>query len=199
MYTAKEILRVSYRLFIEKGYEATNIREICKEVGVKMPTLYYHFQSKENLFYTVYDECWLKYLDNYENQKIINENISAESKLFMLFKQDIQFATDNKDDFKFHLRYKLFPPKEIEGEIERKKLLYNERVDSVIIKVMMQGIEEGMLDKDSLDRCLNLYRKFVFDKMIAIVFFEDYNFYDTLEEAWNSFVNCKKYKKLKKQ
>ena len=194
MDSSKEILKVAYRLFIEKGYEATNIREICKEVGVTMPTLYYHFQSKENLFYNVYDKCWLKYLDYYENQEIINENISAEIKLFLLFKQDIQYATDNKDDFRFYLRYKLFPPKELEVEIERKIMIYNGVIDSVVIKIMMQGIEEGMLQKHRLDRCMNLYRKFVLDKMVAIVFFEDSNFYDTIEEAWDSFVNCNKYK-----
>jgi AcrR family transcriptional regulator len=192
--TAKEILRVAYRLFIEKGYEATSIRAICKEVGVKMPALYYHFQSKENLFYNVYDEYWLRYLDKYENQEIIKQNVSAKIKLFMLFKYDIQYVIDNKNDFKFHIRYKLFPPKELSDEIEKKKLIYQGRADSVLIKIMKQGIDEEILDKHSLERCLNSYNEFVRDKMINAVFFEHINSYDTLEEAWNSFVNDKKYK-----
>jgi TetR/AcrR family transcriptional regulator len=46
---ALQIARAAARLFAEKGYEATSVREIVMAAGVAKPTLYYYFQSKEGL------------------------------------------------------------------------------------------------------------------------------------------------------
>lgn len=46
---ARELARVAARLFSERGYEATSVREIVQAAGVTKPTLYYHFKSKEGL------------------------------------------------------------------------------------------------------------------------------------------------------
>src|SRR3954471_19223356 len=46
---ASHIARVAARLFAERGYDATSVREIVEAAGVTKPTLYYHFGSKEGL------------------------------------------------------------------------------------------------------------------------------------------------------
>jgi len=46
---ARHIAREAARLFAERGYEATSVREIVEAAGVAKPTLYYHFGSKEGL------------------------------------------------------------------------------------------------------------------------------------------------------
>ncbi|MDR0293594.1 MAG: TetR/AcrR family transcriptional regulator [Oscillospiraceae bacterium] len=40
----------SRRLFDEHGYHGAALREVCKLAGCKMPTVYYHYKNKENLF-----------------------------------------------------------------------------------------------------------------------------------------------------
>ena len=37
------------KLFAERGYDATSVREIVEAAGVAKPTLYYYFRSKEGL------------------------------------------------------------------------------------------------------------------------------------------------------
>lgn len=37
------------QLFVDRGFAATSVREITAEVGVTVPTLYYHFGSKDGL------------------------------------------------------------------------------------------------------------------------------------------------------
>ena len=46
---ARHLARVAAKLFADRGYEATSVREIVEAAGVAKPTLYYHFQSKEGL------------------------------------------------------------------------------------------------------------------------------------------------------
>jgi AcrR family transcriptional regulator len=51
MKSAREsILKAAMGLFAEKGYAGCSIREICQMAGVTKPVLYYHFQSKEDLY-----------------------------------------------------------------------------------------------------------------------------------------------------
>ena len=45
----RRILDVAAHLFLERGYEATSLRHLADEVGMKAGSLYYHFGSKEEL------------------------------------------------------------------------------------------------------------------------------------------------------
>lgn len=44
-----EIEQAALRLFLARGFAATSVREIAGEVGVTVPTLYYHFGSKDGI------------------------------------------------------------------------------------------------------------------------------------------------------
>ena len=43
----QELLKIAYRMFIEKGYENTSIDEIIAKAGIAKGTYYYYFESKE--------------------------------------------------------------------------------------------------------------------------------------------------------
>ena len=45
-HTRQKILEVSLALFSVHGFSAVSVRDICKEVGIKESSLYYHFQNK---------------------------------------------------------------------------------------------------------------------------------------------------------
>jgi AcrR family transcriptional regulator len=51
-----EIQRVALRLFTAHGYENTSMREISEELGLTKPALYYHFDSKEAIVRSLFDE-----------------------------------------------------------------------------------------------------------------------------------------------
>lgn len=51
----QELLKIAYRMFIEKGYDNTSIDEIIAEAGIAKGTYYYHFPSKEATLEAVVD------------------------------------------------------------------------------------------------------------------------------------------------
>ena len=51
----QELLRIAYRMFVEKGYENTSIDEIIAEAGIAKGTYYYYFESKEATLEAVID------------------------------------------------------------------------------------------------------------------------------------------------
>ena len=55
--SARDIRLAAMRLFGRQGYTATPLSAIAAAVGIKAPSLYAHFRSKEDLFRTVFDEA----------------------------------------------------------------------------------------------------------------------------------------------
>lgn len=52
--TIQRILDVSFKLFMEKGYETTSIQDILKELGgLTKGAIYHHFKSKEDILLAV--------------------------------------------------------------------------------------------------------------------------------------------------
>ena len=50
-----QLLDAAARLFNERGFHATSMRDIAKEVGMLSGSIYYHFQSKEEMLLAVYE------------------------------------------------------------------------------------------------------------------------------------------------
>ena len=48
--THQRILASGMRMFLENGYERTNLRDLCAEAGITTGSFYRHFESKEDIF-----------------------------------------------------------------------------------------------------------------------------------------------------
>ena len=53
----RQILRAAMKLFSERGFAATSIRDIAEESGYTNPALYKHFASKEDLALHLFQTC----------------------------------------------------------------------------------------------------------------------------------------------
>lgn len=54
--TRDRILEAASRLFTERGYAATSVRDIAAEIGIANPSLYYHFKSKSEILIELLSE-----------------------------------------------------------------------------------------------------------------------------------------------
>jgi len=54
--TKMQILDSAYRLFTEKGFRGSSLRDIAERSGIKASSIYNHFKSKEEIFEAVFIE-----------------------------------------------------------------------------------------------------------------------------------------------
>lgn len=98
--TRKNILRVCSHLFLEKGYHATSIEDICREAHVNRGSIYYHFKDKENIRYEVHWEHVMR------NLAAVRQNGEASEYDFILVLYLLwyQLCTDAQIR-RFHIEY----------------------------------------------------------------------------------------------
>ena len=58
--TVEKIINASEKLFKTKGYDYCSITEICKEAKISRGIFYYHFQSKEEVVYEIFERFYKK-------------------------------------------------------------------------------------------------------------------------------------------
>jgi AcrR family transcriptional regulator len=56
--TKDRLLQVAKELFARKGFHGTSTREITQRAGTNLSSLYFHWQSKENLYLAVYRQLF---------------------------------------------------------------------------------------------------------------------------------------------
>ena len=62
------ILRTSARIFAEKSYHSTSMRDISRATGVSLAGLYHYCKSKEELLFLIQDNCFGRVLERFEQR-----------------------------------------------------------------------------------------------------------------------------------
>ncbi|MEZ5729893.1 MAG: TetR/AcrR family transcriptional regulator [Burkholderiaceae bacterium] len=80
----RDILRTGARLFAQKGFEGTSMRDIADACGVSKALLYHHFDSKDNLYARIaFDST--QHLYSYVDQRVPSDGPAAEKvRAFMI-------------------------------------------------------------------------------------------------------------------
>ncbi len=55
--TKLKIQQEALRLFAKRGYQAVSIRDICKEVGIKESSIYYHYKNKQAILDAILEQA----------------------------------------------------------------------------------------------------------------------------------------------
>ncbi len=85
----EEILLAAARLFAERGFAATTTRDIAEEVGIRQPSLFYHFKKKEDILCAIIDAAaapWLQF-----SARLDKQSGTAAAKLYALMRFDFEY------------------------------------------------------------------------------------------------------------
>jgi len=77
------ILRTSARIFAEKSYHSTSMRDISRATGVSLAGLYHYCKSKEELLFLIQDHCFGRVLERLEQRTKGIEDPFAKLRIFI--------------------------------------------------------------------------------------------------------------------
>ncbi|MBN2545579.1 MAG: TetR/AcrR family transcriptional regulator [Spirochaetes bacterium] len=181
--TKENILKISEKLFSEKGYDGTSVDEIANLCKINKATVYYHFKSKEQILNSVMHSI----LD--EAKKIVNisidemHNNSDVKSIRSYIEALINFMTNKK---------KLVSIIIMESLKSKNKLDLLFKCADLIIDHENDGVYQK----------LNKHDEFPFNNKNEYLVYEFFTgfipiiMYIVLEDKWSEYYNCKKEKMI---
>ena len=97
-----EILAAAARMFREKGYHGTSVRDIAESVGLLKGSLYHYIRSKEELLARLFDGALEGTVR--ELEAIANRDASASERLHDMVTTYVRAVTANLDAVGLYLR-----------------------------------------------------------------------------------------------
>jgi AcrR family transcriptional regulator len=91
----EQINEIAQTLFRNKGYAATSMRDLAKEVGIEPASIYSHVKSKEALLQKICFRIADEFFDAL--QGILKEDLSAEEKLSTAIDAHVVVILNNLD------------------------------------------------------------------------------------------------------
>ncbi|OIU71403.1 TetR/AcrR family transcriptional regulator [Rossellomorea aquimaris] len=125
------IKKAALRLFSEKGYEDTSLHEIALAVGIKKPSIYNHFDHKEDIFCAVLDDLLLSETTEYQHLRKQMKIDEPKTNLRMLFDLYCKRLMTTEEALLWK-RVTFFPPQQFKEMIEEKFFEFENVVTEIL-------------------------------------------------------------------
>ncbi|MFQ5904051.1 MAG: TetR/AcrR family transcriptional regulator [Candidatus Binatia bacterium] len=128
----REILKTSAKIFAEKGFHRTSIRDIARARGMSLAGLYYYFRTKEELLFLIQEQCFLTLMQRWEKTTDPRGDVRARIRTFV--ENHLGFFLHNMDEMKVMSH----EADSLTGKFQEKVLVLKRRY----VKILMDLIEE---------------------------------------------------------
>lgn len=88
MNTKQKIIKEALTLFAENGYSDVYVSDIAQAVGIKAPSLYKHFKSKQEIFNAILEEMKKSYTEQAAMLKIDGNNVGVDADIYADISED---------------------------------------------------------------------------------------------------------------
>lgn len=94
----QHILLHSARIFAERGFEGTSIRDISRATGVSLSGLYYYFESKQKLLYLIQSNTFTFIVERLQSRLV--QVSDPEARLRTLVQNHIEYFLSHPNEMK---------------------------------------------------------------------------------------------------
>ncbi|MFI5960498.1 TetR/AcrR family transcriptional regulator [Cryptosporangium sp. NPDC051539] len=135
------VLRAAIELFTRKGYDATSIGDLAKELGVTKSAIYHHFESKEDLLRLALDDA-LGELTSVVESASRDDRLSAYERLREVVRRSVEVLVSHQPSVTLLLRVRGNTAIE-QGALERRRWL-----DDRLADLVRAAVADGALRAD---------------------------------------------------
>ncbi len=140
--TREDIVAAAGRMFADKGYHGTSMRDLGSELGLLGSSLYSHIDSKEDLLVEVVDEGARLFLNS--SQRAMAVDGGAEKKLRALIAGHVDVVLDHLDVVRTYLN----EARMLDESHRTRVVSARDHYESRFRNVISQGVEEGVFRSD---------------------------------------------------
>jgi TetR/AcrR family transcriptional regulator, cholesterol catabolism regulator len=158
------ILRTAARIFAEKSYHSTSMRDISRATNVSLAGLYHYCRSKEELLFLIQDNCFGRVLERLEKQ--LQEVDDPITRLGIFIENHLSFFAANMAEMKVLSHEAESLRGDLHAHVSTRKDNYTR-----LARRILQEVEESTKNKQPVDLTVATYALFGMMNWI-------YNWYD---------------------
>ena len=131
-----QVLKTATRLFTERGYEASSIRDLAAELAIRPSSLYHHFPGKQDILFTI---CFGMQRDF--NAQVLPALSSGkpEEAIRRTIREHILFSQRRKGEVLVNIRERRSLPPRLRARVNALRRQYRDAVAGVIDEGRRQG------------------------------------------------------------
>ncbi|GGF92116.1 TetR/AcrR family transcriptional regulator [Paenibacillus abyssi] len=154
--TANRLKQAALKMFAEAGYEGTSLSEIAKAVGIKTPSIYAHFESKEHLFLTLVEDVIQEEKEKFAQFIARISEQPVKEQLYAIFRYftDLEPMTSGQSFLK---RTMMVPPKGLQTQLQKDFMRYEIQLSAIYSRLFERGMANGELDAGNTEDMLALF------------------------------------------
>ncbi|MCZ8523577.1 TetR/AcrR family transcriptional regulator [Paenibacillus caseinilyticus] len=187
--TRNRIQAAALHEFAYKGYEGTPLSEIAKEVGIKTPSFYAHFRSKESLLLHLYDEVLQDRVDAVRRLMNRLESAPPSERLFRILVLFCHGEDLSEEKLLFLKRLTLFPPPTLEQEIKARFLASERLLSNPLGGIFQEAAALGEIRPTPSDELLASYYCLIDGCFVQRFYYPPQEAEHRLTLAWRIFWN----------
>ena len=139
-----DLVRVAARLFREKGFDGTTIRDIAHAVGMRSGSPFYHFANKHELLMAVMEEGLRLGLDR--TTEALDPSLTATERFRQLVRTHYGILHDTGSDF---IPVMLYDWRSLPAQYKRRIIELKDRYDAIWQRTLDELHEQGLLRADA--------------------------------------------------
>lgn len=124
------ILKTSAKIFAEKGFHHTAVRDISRATKMSLSGLYYYFTTKEELLYLIQERCFVTLLQHWE--QIDSPTLDVRARIRAFAENHLSFFLHNMPEMKVMAH----EDESLTGEFNDKILVLKRRYVKVIMDLI---------------------------------------------------------------
>lgn len=154
-----QIIDAAEKVFSTLGFNNTRMESIANEIGISKGTIYFYFNSKENLFMAVTHRAFQTIIDLYYQCVENNKNVSGFHSVMAIMDAYLNFAEKNYYYFELLMNYMSLVRANSEGksgllrlsEAMQESLYFRKIQDihnlplNIVVKELQRGQEDGSI------------------------------------------------------
>jgi AcrR family transcriptional regulator len=139
------ILRTAARVFAEKGFHSTSMRDIARETEVSLAGLYYYCKSKDELLFLIQDNCFGHVLARLEAR--LKETADPVERFRLVVENHLSFFAANMAEMKVLSHEAESLAGEMYERVSGKKQQYTRTVRRILSEVhQRRGTDQKRID-----------------------------------------------------
>ena len=133
----KQILEQSALLFDSYGYNATSMNDIADAIGVRKPTLYHYFDTKDEILYWIHEEFINTLIDKQEQR--IADGVAADDMVFEMMADILTLMETHRG----HVRTYFEHHRELPEKRRKSSLAKRRKYRDMLQTCIAQGVQDG--------------------------------------------------------